>query len=326
MLWAVHIADNVLWPSWWLTGLGLCGLLAVAGAWRIKDEEIPRVALLTAAFFVASLIHIRVGAGSVHLLLNGLMGVVLGLRAALAIPLAVFLQCILFGHGGFSTVGINSVIMTIPALGAAGIYAALRRTRFFDSTPWPRALVAALSSFVGTLSLVFVAVLLATNPLRAGFLNWSLADGAPREIVLDPALALTFHPITLALAALMALFLVWCARPWRHTTHFTVGFLLGEWTVLATLALHYLVLLAGGEENWTIPAGIVVALHLPLAVFEGIVLGFALGWLVRVKPEMIGLDRLQGSHADVVETCRRPRPADLAGIAGHGGSGSSASP
>lgn len=35
---------------------------------------------MTAAFFVASLIHVPIGPTSVHLLLNGLLGVVVGRR------------------------------------------------------------------------------------------------------------------------------------------------------------------------------------------------------------------------------------------------------
>src|SRR5438876_21806 len=99
-MFAVHISDNILQAPCILAGFLLAGLLAVLGAWRIRDDEIPRVAILTSAFFVASLVHVRVGPTSVHLLLNGLVGVLLGWRAALAIPVGLLLQAILFGHGG----------------------------------------------------------------------------------------------------------------------------------------------------------------------------------------------------------------------------------
>ena len=64
--WAVHIADTVLRPEWLAGGFILAAVLAVLGAWRIRDEEIPRVALLTAAFFVASSLHVRVEIGRAH--------------------------------------------------------------------------------------------------------------------------------------------------------------------------------------------------------------------------------------------------------------------
>src|ERR671937_1674740 len=116
--WAVHISDGVLaWP-WWVGGFALAAVLALAAAYRVRDEEVPRIALLTAAFFVASLIHVRAGPTSVHLVLNGLVGVLLGRRAALAIPVGLFLQAALLGHGGFTSLGINSCVMVLPALAA----------------------------------------------------------------------------------------------------------------------------------------------------------------------------------------------------------------
>src|SRR4029079_19300373 len=100
LLFAVHLSDGtVLWP-WQAGGFVLAALLALWGAWRITDEEIPRVALLTSAFFVVSLIHIPAGPTSAHLLLNGLVGVILGRRVCLAIPIGLLLQAV-FGHGGF---------------------------------------------------------------------------------------------------------------------------------------------------------------------------------------------------------------------------------
>src|SRR5438132_11685586 len=125
MLWAVHISDGVLAGPWLAGGFVVAALLAVLGAWRIRDEEIPQVALLTAAFFVASLIHVRVGPTSVHLLLNGLVGVVLGWRAGLAIPVGLFLQAALLGHGGMTTIGVNSCVMVLPALLASYLFAGL---------------------------------------------------------------------------------------------------------------------------------------------------------------------------------------------------------
>src|SRR5207302_8986738 len=115
-MFAVHISDGVLQPTWEWAGFAVAGLLALLGAWKIRDEEIPRVALLTAAFFVASQIHVRVGPTSVHLILNGLVGVVLGWRSALAIPVGLLLQATLLGHGGGATLGVNCCARLVPAL------------------------------------------------------------------------------------------------------------------------------------------------------------------------------------------------------------------
>src|SRR5436309_8202046 len=111
MLFAVHISDNILTAPWWLGGFVLAAFLFFLGSRRLQDEEVPRIALLTAAFFIASLVHVRVPPTSVHLILNGLVGVVLGWRACLAIPVGLFLQALLIQHGGFTTLGINTCIM-----------------------------------------------------------------------------------------------------------------------------------------------------------------------------------------------------------------------
>ena len=111
-LFAVHISDGVLQTTWLAGGFVVAVCLAVVGCWRVRDEEIPRIALLTAAFFVASSIHIRIGVTSWHLLLNGLVGVMLGRRAALAIPVGLTLQYFLLMHGGFYTIGVNTSMRT----------------------------------------------------------------------------------------------------------------------------------------------------------------------------------------------------------------------
>ena len=52
-LWAVHIAA-VLGMPWVVAGWAVAAILAAVAARRVREEEIPRIALLTAAFFVAS--------------------------------------------------------------------------------------------------------------------------------------------------------------------------------------------------------------------------------------------------------------------------------
>jgi cobalt/nickel transport system permease protein len=153
LLWAVHISDGVLaWP-WWSGGFVVAAVLALFGAWRIRDEEIPQIALLTAAFFVASLIHVRVPPTSVHLLFNGLVGVVLGRRAALAIPVGLFLQAALLGHGGYSTLGINSCVMVLPALFSWQLFAGLQCVPFLRHKWFVIGLLVGMSSVLATVAL-----------------------------------------------------------------------------------------------------------------------------------------------------------------------------
>src|SRR5437588_7923516 len=103
---AVHIADGVLGGPWVVGGFAGAAVLAAPGLVRVREEEIPRLALMTAAFFVASSIHVPLPPTSVHLLLNGLVGLVLGPRAGLAVFVGLLFQWAFLGHGGLSTVGI----------------------------------------------------------------------------------------------------------------------------------------------------------------------------------------------------------------------------
>lgn len=88
---------------------------------RLDFDRIPQAALLAAALFVASLVNVPVGPGAVHLMLNGLMGLVLGWAAVPAIVVALLMQAAFFGFGGLLALGVNAFNIGLPALVCAGI-------------------------------------------------------------------------------------------------------------------------------------------------------------------------------------------------------------
>jgi len=111
----MHIADGVL-PAWisgvgWVITAGGIGL----SLRRLPVEEIPRLSLVTAAIFLASLIHVPLGPTSVHLILNGVAGLLLGPLAFLSFFIALALQALLFQFGGLFSLGINTLVMGGPA-------------------------------------------------------------------------------------------------------------------------------------------------------------------------------------------------------------------
>jgi cobalt/nickel transport system permease protein len=112
----VHISEGVLSPAVLAAGAGLTVVGTAIGLKRMDYEAIPRVAILSAAFFVATLIHVPVGPVGLHLVLNGLMGLLLGWLAVPAILIALFLQALLFQFGGLTVLGVNTVIMALPAV------------------------------------------------------------------------------------------------------------------------------------------------------------------------------------------------------------------
>lgn len=135
ILLAVHIADGVLQPEWELVGFALSGLLLLWSAWKVQEDEISRVGVFTAAFFVASQVHLPLGGASVHLLLNGLVAVVLGRRAALAIAVGLGLQAVLFAHGGVFSLGVNVWNYAAPAVLGGVLFRIIRRTNRVPEFP-----------------------------------------------------------------------------------------------------------------------------------------------------------------------------------------------
>ncbi len=112
----MHISEGVLSPAVLAGGAALAAVGTAIGLKKMDYEAIPRVAILSAAFFVATLIHVPVGPVGLHLVLNGLMGLLLGWLAVPAILIALFLQSLLFQFGGLTVLGVNTVIMALPAV------------------------------------------------------------------------------------------------------------------------------------------------------------------------------------------------------------------
>jgi cobalt/nickel transport system permease protein len=117
----MHVPDGILPAGACLAGYGVAiaasaASLAVIGRRPDPHRTIPRASIFTAAFFVASWIHVPLPPTSVHLLLNGLLGVVLGPFAFLAIGIGLFFQAVMFQHGGLTTLGANATIIGLPAV------------------------------------------------------------------------------------------------------------------------------------------------------------------------------------------------------------------
>lgn len=125
----MHISEGVLSPAVLASGAGLAVVGTAIGLKKLDYEAIPRVAILSAAFFVASLIHVPVGPVGAHLVLNGLMGLLLGWMAFPAILIALLLQALLFQFGGLTVLGVNTVTMAAPAVICFYSYRALLRRK-----------------------------------------------------------------------------------------------------------------------------------------------------------------------------------------------------
>jgi len=112
----VHISEGVLSAPVLVSG----GILAAAGTAiglkKIDYDHLAQVGILSATFFVASLVHVPIGPSSVHLIMNGIVGLLLGWAAFPAILVALLLQGVFFQFGGITSLGVNTIIMALPAV------------------------------------------------------------------------------------------------------------------------------------------------------------------------------------------------------------------
>ena len=112
----MHIVDGALSNPVVIGGAVVAAGGIAQGLRRLEMERIPTAGVLSAAFFVASLIHVPIGPSSVHLILNGLAGLVLGWAAFPALFVGLLLQAVFFGFGGLTVLGVNTVLIAGPAV------------------------------------------------------------------------------------------------------------------------------------------------------------------------------------------------------------------
>ncbi|WP_370050045.1 MULTISPECIES: cobalt transporter CbiM [Roseobacteraceae] len=112
----MHIVDGAL-SNAVVIGGGIAAAGGIAMGLRSLDiDRLPTAGVLSASFFVASLIHVPIGPSSVHLILNGLAGLLLGWAAFPALFVGLLLQAVFFGFGGLTVLGINTLNIALPAV------------------------------------------------------------------------------------------------------------------------------------------------------------------------------------------------------------------
>lgn len=162
----MHISEGILTPSllgggWVITVAGL-----FYGMRRTAPADIPRVALLSAAFFVVTFVRIPLGPAHLHLVATGLVGILLGWSVFPALFVALLLQAVLFQFGGLAVLGANTMIMAWPAIMAHYVF------RWLAGAATPSRVLAA-AGFAGVLAVIgntiFMAgLLVASEPAFRG--------------------------------------------------------------------------------------------------------------------------------------------------------------
>ncbi|MBN1491013.1 MAG: cobalt transporter CbiM [Phycisphaerae bacterium] len=263
----MHISEGILAPGTLAAGYVVAGGLAAIGLRRIRDREYPLIGVMTAAFFVASLLRVPAGPTSVHLTLNSLVGIVLGIRCFPAIGIALFLQAALFGCGGPATLGVNTVIMAVPGyLAGTWMRWGLRQG--------------------GSGTLAFATVLLivcATAPKL-------LCDGLTSIGWIQTTIS---WPCTLAIGLVAAALLIGVERGLKGGRIFRWGFSAGAIAVIGSAALLFAVLAfapldrVSEREPFRDIARFAFVAHAPIVFIEGVIVAFVVRYLLTVKPALL---------------------------------------
>ena len=121
----MHISEGVLSAPVLIAGAAFAAGGIALGLKKLREDRLMTAGLVGAAFFVASLIHVPVGISSAHLILNGLVGILLGWGAVPVIFIALLLQGLLLQFGGLTVLGVNTVTMGAGAVAAHYLFNAI---------------------------------------------------------------------------------------------------------------------------------------------------------------------------------------------------------
>lgn len=180
----MHIPDGLL--SLPVIATGALGT-AAALAWtlpKLDERMLPKVALVTAVFFVASLVSVPVGPTSAHLVLSTLLGLVLGPAAFPAVFVALLLQAVFFGFGGLTTLGVTTVTIALPGV----LWATAARRLAAGRGAGAQAGIAAAAAFAAIYT-------------SAGLVIAALAASDGRYLASAPFILATYLPLAAAEAA-----------------------------------------------------------------------------------------------------------------------------
>jgi cobalt/nickel transport system permease protein len=115
----MHISDGLMAPVVWIAGMAIA-LVFVAFAFykvdrKIEDKTVPYMAILAAGIFLAQMLNFPIIGGTTgHLIGAALAVFLLGPWGAIAIIFTILvIQCLVFGDGGITALGLNTLNMAI---------------------------------------------------------------------------------------------------------------------------------------------------------------------------------------------------------------------
>ena len=175
----MHISEGIL--SGGVLAVGWAGTIAGVsyGLRKTNTDKIIQTALISSAFFLASLVNIRTGPSSTHLTLLAPMGLILGHAVFPAVFTALLLQALLFHFGGLLVLGVNTFVMGFASLATYLVFG-----RMIRKGSW----VITLSFMAGAFAVMIAAViagmfLMMTDSNFAGAVKVLLIAHAPVAVI-----------------------------------------------------------------------------------------------------------------------------------------------
>ncbi|MCF6147882.1 MAG: cobalt transporter CbiM [Candidatus Kuenenia sp.] len=153
----MHISDGVLSPYIIITGWAVAVPSLAMSVKSLKPDKVGAYGVIAAAFFAGSTIHIPVGPFSMHLVLNGIAGLLLGWSAVTVITVGLLLQALFLGFGGLTVLGVNIAVMALPGtiIGVLGRH--LMKQASAKKRPWIGSFAGGSAVFISSV-LLFVAL------------------------------------------------------------------------------------------------------------------------------------------------------------------------
>ncbi len=209
----MHIAEGMLPVAVCVAGYGTMAATTWYTLRKLNQQPdpragIPKASLLAAGFFVLSLISIPIPPASVHLILGGLMGILLGWYAFPAILVALFFQAVMFQHGGLTTLGVNATVIGAPALLAHLAFQAAKHLKV--AAPGQRLGVGITGLLIGSMTL-FIEVLLFYGVLLLSVRFQAAVNAALEQAALTTAVV-AYLPLMLLEGLFTAMVLLFLLR------------------------------------------------------------------------------------------------------------------
>lgn len=162
----MHIPDGVL-PIW-IVALGwvVTALLLALSIRRVNSEDVkrklPLIGIVSALMITGMTLEIVPIA--YHINLSIIAGILLGPALAFISVFIVDLIISMFGHGGITVVGLNTIVIGAEAVLGYYLFQALRAVMARRQAGWPSALAVVMSLFLSTSVMLGIVYVSHANP------------------------------------------------------------------------------------------------------------------------------------------------------------------